>query len=345
MQSEIGFVDSIKLRVEAGDGGAGAVHWRREKYVPKGGPDGGDGGDGGSIWMEGDPHKWTLLDLKHRRVLRASSGEKGRRACQRGADGEDVVLRVPLGTAAWDVETGAFLGEVVEGGQRVLLARGGRGGRGNHAFRSSTLQAPDFAEPGQPGERRVVRLELKLLADVCLVGPPNAGKSTLLSVLTRARPKIAPYPFTTLVPQLGVVQDERGRSFVIADLPGLIEGAAQGKGLGLRFLRHVERGAILLFTLPLDHSDPSALFSMLRNELAQYHPLLLEKPYLIAFTKCDLIPPEERPRFLLREVAVPQLFVSAVTHEGLADLLKALRASLESYRGLRKGGIPLVHTP
>lgn len=339
MQAENDFIDYVKLRVEAGDGGAGAVHWRREKFVPRGGPDGGDGGDGGSIWMEGDPHKWTLLDVKYRRVVRAPSGEHGRGQCQKGASGEDIVLRVPLGTTAWDEDTGQFIGEVLKAGDRVLLARGGRGGRGNHAFRSPTLRAPDFAEPGEPGEKRFIRLELKLLADVCLIGPPNAGKSTLLSVLTRARPKIAPYPFTTLVPQLGVVQDEKGRSFVIADLPGLIEGAAAGRGLGHRFLRHVERGAILLFTLPLDHPDPAELFRVLRREMEQYLPALLEKPYLIAFTKCDLVPPEERARFLIPDQKVPQLFVSGATHEGLDQLLSRLRETVEMHRSTQKPNI------
>lgn len=341
MQAEHDFVDYVKVRVEAGDGGDGVVHWRREKFVPRGGPDGGDGGDGGSIWMEGDPNKWTLLDVKVRRVLKAPSGAPGRGQCQKGASGEDIILRVPLGTTAWDEDRGEFIGEVLRPGERVLLARGGRGGRGNHAFRSPTLRAPDFAESGEPGQKRFIRLELKLLADICLIGPPNAGKSTLLSVLTRAQPKIAPYPFTTLVPQLGVVQDERGRSFVIADLPGLIEGAAAGKGLGHRFLRHVERGAILLYTLPLDHPDPRALYQTLRKELAQYHPTLLEKPYLIAFTKSDLIPPEDREKFLIPEEQVPQIFVSGATHEGLSTLTSLLRQTVEYYRGLHKSVSPL----
>lgn len=333
MQAEGDFIDVVRLEVIAGDGGAGAVHWRREKYVPRGGPDGGDGGEGGSIWMEGAPEKWTLLDVHYRRVLRAPSGEAGRGRCQIGASGEGIVLRVPLGTTAWDEETGEFIGEVLQPGARVLLARGGKGGRGNHAFRSPTLQAPDFAEPGQPGEKKRIRLELKLLADVCLVGPPNAGKSTLLSVLTRARPKIAPYPFTTLVPQLGVVQDERGRSFVLADLPGLIEGASQGKGLGLRFLRHIERGAILLYTLPLDHPDPKALFHRLQAELAAYHTTLLQKPSLIALTKADLVPPENRARYLDTFAPDMPLLVSGATHEGLAELLLRLRKAVETHRG------------
>ncbi|MCX7607234.1 MAG: GTPase ObgE [Bacteroidia bacterium] len=334
MQAESDFIDYVKIRVEAGDGGAGVVHWRREKHVPRGGPDGGDGGDGGSIWMVGDPQKWTLLDVKYRRVVKAASGSPGQGRCKKGASGEDVVLRVPLGTTAYEEESGHFLGEVLRAGDRVCLARGGKGGRGNHAFRSPTLQAPDFAEPGQPGEKRIVRLELKLLADVCLVGPPNAGKSTLLSVLTRARPKVAPYPFTTLVPQLGVVQEERGRSFVIADLPGLVEGASEGKGLGLRFLRHLERGSILLFTLPMDHPDPKGLFHQLREELRKYHPALLEKPYLIAFTKADLVPPTDRPS--CSELPGEHLFLSAVTQEGLADLVKRLRDRVELHRGTLK---------
>ncbi|MCX8112835.1 MAG: GTPase ObgE [Bacteroidia bacterium] len=340
MQSESDFIDYVQLRVEAGNGGAGVVHWRREKFVPRGGPDGGDGGDGGSIWMEADPHKWTLLDVRYKRLLRAPSGEPGRGQCQKGASGKDIILRVPLGTIAWDAETGELIGEVLQPGDKVCLARGGRGGRGNHAFRSPTLRAPDFAEPGEPGQKRLIRLELKLLADVGLIGPPNAGKSTLLSVITRARPKIAPYPFTTLVPQLGVVQDERGRSFVIADLPGLIEGAAQGKGLGHRFLRHVERGAILLFTLPLDHPHPSALFYALQKELHTYHPALAEKPYLIAFTKCDLVPPPQRSSYLIPQEAAPQFFISSITREGLPELLSHLRSMVEAHRGTRKVSQP-----
>lgn len=338
MQGESDFIDYVKVRVEAGDGGAGVVHWRREKFVPRGGPDGGDGGEGGSIWIEGDPQKWTLLDVKFRRVIKAPSGEPGRGQCQKGASGEDVIIRVPLGTTAWDDETGAFLGEVLRPGERLLLAKGGQGGRGNHAFRSPILRAPDFAEPGQPGEKKWIRLELKLLADVCLVGPPNAGKSTLLSVLTRARPKIAPYPFTTLVPQLGVVQDERGRSFVIADLPGLIEGASQGKGLGLRFLRHVERGAILLFLLPLDHPDPLALFHQLRQELAAYHAPLLEKPFFVALNKADLVPPEAREpyRKAFQQEGINPFFISGATREGLDTLLSTLRQAVETHRGNTK---------
>ncbi|MCS7188624.1 MAG: GTPase ObgE [Bacteroidia bacterium] len=336
MQAESDFVDYVKLRLEAGDGGRGVVSWRREKYVPFGGPDGGDGGDGGSIWMEGDPQKWTLLDIKYRRVVKAPSGEAGKPRCQRGANGEDIVIRVPIGTSAWEEGSGAFLGEVLRTGERVLLAKGGKGGRGNYAFRSPTLRAPDFAEAGEPGEKKVVRLELRLLADVCMVGPPNAGKSTLLSILTRARPKIAPYPFTTLVPQLGVVEDERRRSFVLADLPGLIEGASQGKGLGLRFLRHVERGAILLYMLPLDHPNPALLLEKLQAELKTYHPLLLEKPYLIALTKADLVPIDERKKLNLPAANVPQFFISAVTREGIEELLSALRTAVERFRGKAK---------
>lgn len=336
MQGEGGFVDFMRLYVEGGKGGDGVVHWRREKYVPRGGPDGGNGGHGGSVYIEGDPSKWTLLDLKYRKVIKAPSGEPGRGQCQTGASGEDVILRVPLGTVAYDDETGEKLGEVLTPGARVCLAKGGRGGRGNFAFRQATLQAPDFAEPGEPGQKRKVRLELRLLADVCLVGPPNAGKSTLLTVLTRARPKVADYPFTTLTPHLGVIQDALGHSLVMADLPGLIEGAHQGKGLGLRFLRHVERGAVLLFLLPLDVPEPWAVFQMLRAELAAYDPKLLEKPYLIAFSKADLVPPSERAAYLRSEIGAEQIFISAVTHEGLQKLTSQLRRLVEAHRGLTK---------
>ncbi len=336
MQGEGEFVDFVRLYVEGGRGGDGVVHWRREKYVPRGGPDGGDGGDGGSIYIEGDPGRWTLLDVKYRKFLKAPAGEKGRGQCQTGARGQDIILKVPLGTVAYDDETGEKLGEVLEKGARVCIARGGKGGRGNHAFRSPTLQAPDFAEPGQPGEKRRIRLELKLLADVCLVGPPNAGKSTLLTVLTRARPRIAPYPFTTLTPHLGVIRDEKGHSLVIADLPGLIEGAHQGKGLGLRFLRHIERGAILLFLLPLDWEDPWQAYEMLRQELASYDPKLLEKPIVIALSKADLIPPEARSKYLRPDVAYPQLFISGATHEGLAALVPLLYETVKAHRGSSK---------
>ncbi len=336
MQGEGEFVDFVRLYVEGGRGGDGVVHWRREKYVPRGGPDGGHGGDGGSIYIEGDPGRWTLLDVKYRKFLKAPDGEKGRGQCQTGARGEDIILRVPLGTVAYDEETGEKLGEALERGARVCLARGGKGGRGNHAFRSPTLQAPDFAEPGRPGEKRRIRLELKLLADACLVGPPNAGKSTLLAALTRARPRIAPYPFTTLTPHLGVIQDEKGHSLVIADLPGLIEGAHQGKGLGLRFLRHVERGAILLFLLPLDWEDPWQAYQMLRHELTSYDPKLLEKPALVAFSKADLVPPNARSRYLRPDLSYPQLFVSGATHEGLSPLVHQLYETIRTYRGPTK---------
>ncbi len=339
MQGEGEFVDFVRLYVEGGRGGDGAVHWRREKYVPRGGPDGGDGGDGGSIYIEGDPSRWTLLDVKYRKFLRAPDGQPGRGRCQTGAQGTDIILKVPLGTVAYDDETGEKLGEILEKGARVCLARGGKGGRGNHAFRSPTLQAPDFAEPGRPGEKRKVRIELKLLADVCLVGPPNAGKSTLLSALTRARPRIAPYPFTTLTPHLGVIQDERGRSLVIADLPGLIAGAHQGKGLGLRFLRHIERGAILLFLLPLDWEDPWQAYEMLRQELLAYDARLLEKPLVIAFSKADLIPPEERHKYLRPEVPHPQLFISGATHEGLSELVSLLYEAVKTHRGPAKSPV------
>ncbi len=333
MQGEGEFVDFVRLYVEGGRGGDGVVHWRREKYVPRGGPDGGDGGDGGSIYIEGDPSRWTLLDVKYRKFIKAPDGEKGRGQCQTGAQGEDIILKVPLGTVAYDDETGEKLGEILEKGARVCLARGRKGGRGNHAFRSPTLQAPDFAEPGRPGEKRKVRLELKLLADVCLVGPPNAGKSTLLSALTRARPRIAPYPFTTLTPHLGVIREERGHSLVIADLPGLIEGAHQGKGLGLRFLRHIERGAILLFLLPLDWEDPWQAYEMLRQELSAYDSRLLEKPLLIAFSKADLMPLDERRKYLRPDVPYPQLFISGATHEGLRELVNHLYETVKAHRG------------
>jgi len=283
------FVDRVKIYVKAGDGGSGCVSFRREKYVPRGGPDGGDGGDGGDVLLLADPQLLTLYDFYHQVHFRAENGRPGQGKKMKGRDGEDLILRVPVGTVVMDAETGEVLGDLTEPYQTLVVARGGRGGRGNAHFATPTRQAPRFAEPGKPGEERWLILELKLIADVGLVGLPNAGKSTLLSRISAARPKIADYPFTTLEPNLGVVKLPEGETFVVADLPGLIEGAHKGVGLGHEFLRHVERTRVLLFVLSVDREDLYADYQTLRKELKLYNQALLQKDYLIAINKIDLL--------------------------------------------------------
>ncbi len=281
------FADYAKLYLKAGDGGAGMVHFRREKYVPKGGPDGGDGGAGGSIVLEGDAHMNTLLDLRYKKYLKAYKGQPGGSSQKTGKRGEDVILRVPLGTVAYEHESRRFLGEVVEQGERLVIAKGGKGGLGNTHFKTATNQTPQYSQPGMPGEEIVVEIELKLIAEVGLVGFPNAGKSTLLASLSAARPKIADYPFTTLEPNLGVVQMPDHRSFVMADIPGIIEDAHEGKGLGLQFLRHIERNKILLFVIN-GMSDFEEEYRILCGELGAYRKDLLDKPRLVVVTHMDL---------------------------------------------------------
>ena len=283
------FVDRVKIYVKAGDGGPGCVSFRREKYVPRGGPDGGDGGDGGDVILLADPQLLTLYDFYHQVHFRAENGRPGQGKKMKGRDGEDLILRVPVGTVVMDAETGEVLGDLTEPYQTLIVARGGKGGRGNAHFATPTRQAPRFAEPGKPGEERWLILELKLIADVGLVGLPNAGKSTLLSRISAARPKIADYPFTTLEPNLGVVKLPDGETFVVADLPGLIEGAHKGVGLGHEFLRHVERTRVLLFVLSVDREDLYADYQVLKKELKLYNPALLQKDYLIAINKIDLL--------------------------------------------------------
>lgn len=320
------FVDYVTISVRSGKGGAGSVHFRRAKYEPRGGPDGGDGGAGGSVVLEGDPQLYTLLDLRYNRHHFAPNGEPGRSANKTGRSGGDVVLRVPLGTLARDAGSEAVLGEIAGAGERVVLGQGGRGGLGNTHFKTATNQAPQYAQPGEPGEEREVVLELKLLADVGLVGFPNAGKSTLIAALSAARPKIADYPFTTLEPNLGMVYLGDWRSFVMADIPGLIEGASEGRGLGHRFLKHVEKGAVLLFVVPADAEEPGVQYKTLRDELGAFSPDLLEKPHLVALSKTDLVPPdlldawvaEARAQFPAHVNVLP---VSAVAQKGL-DALK-----------------------
>ncbi len=323
------FVDYVTISVRSGKGGAGSAHFRRAKYEPRGGPDGGDGGQGGSVLLEGDAHLYTLLDLRYNRHHFAGDGQPGQGAMKTGKSAGDIVLRVPLGTVAKDSATGALLGEITEAGQRVVLARGGRGGLGNTHFKSATNQAPQYAQPGEAGEEREVTLELKLLADVGLVGSPNAGKSTLVSALSAARPKIADYPFTTLEPNLGMVFLGDYRSFVMADIPGLIEGASEGRGLGIRFLKHVERNAVLLFVVPADAEDPGAQYRTLLDELAAFSPDLLDKPRLVALSKTDLVPPDLLEAWVAEARAsfpegVDVLPVSAVARQGLDRLKERL---------------------
>jgi GTP-binding protein len=323
------FVDQAVIEVFAGTGGSGSEAFRREKGVPRGGPAGGDGGKGGDVVMEVDPSLATLLDYSYRRHYRADRGMHGEGSNKTGRSGEDLVLRVPAGTVAYDADTGELLGELMRPGERLVIAAGGRGGRGNVRFKTSTHQAPTRWEPGEEGEERRVRLELKLIADVGLVGEPNAGKSTFLATVTAARPKVADYPFTTLSPNLGVVELSDFRSFVIADIPGIIEGAHEGKGLGHQFLRHVERTRVLLMMVPVDAPDPVAEYEGLRDELARYSPELTRIPFAVALTKIDLLPEGEAPSLDAPD-ALGVFPVSSVARRGLDELLEAVwRASRE----------------
>jgi GTP-binding protein len=326
VMAEQNFVDYVKILFRSGKGGAGSVHFYRGPGIPKGGPDGGDGGRGGSIILKADPNEWTLLSLRYTKHVYAEDGKPGSGGLKTGADGEDVIIKVPLGTVAKDADTGEVLLEITEPDDEKVLLPGGRGGKGNNFFKTATRQTPRFAQPGEPGIEKWIVLELKVLADVGLVGFPNAGKSTLLSVVSAAKPKIADYPFTTLTPQLGIVEVRPGRSFVMADIPGIIEGAHEGRGLGHRFLRHIERNSVLLFLIPCD--TPRTLreeYAILLNELEQFNPELLDKPRVLAITKADLIDAEMEA--LLRETlppGVPALFISAVTGkniQALKDLL------------------------
>jgi GTP-binding protein len=315
------FIDYVKILCRSGKGGAGSRHFHRAKYVPKGGPDGGDGGRGGHIILRGNSHMWTLLPLKYRRHIYAGNGQSGSENCSSGKDGEDVIIDVPCGTVVFDAETGDYLCEVTADGEEVKLLRGGRGGLGNWHFKSATNRTPRYAQPGEPAIEKAVVLELKLLADVGLVGFPNAGKSTLLSSLSAARPKIADYPFTTMEPQLGIVSYRDNRSFVMADIPGIIEGASEGKGLGLRFLRHIERNAVLLFMVPADAEDIAAEYNVLLEELRRFNPQLENKQRLLAVSKCDML--DDELKAAIEETLpkdVPHLFISAVTGEGLTQL-------------------------
>ena len=328
--AENNFIDYVKIFCRSGKGGRGSTHFRREKYIPKGGPDGGDGGDGGNIILRGNRNFWTLLHLRYKRHIFAGHGESGSKQQSTGKRGESVVIEVPCGTVAYDAETGEYLCDITHDGQEVMLLKGGRGGRGNTHFKTSTNQAPRYAQPGEPFQERWVILELKLLADVGLVGFPNAGKSTLLSVVSAAKPKIGNYPFTTLKPNLGIVPYHDGKSFVIADIPGIIEGASEGKGLGLRFLRHIERNALLLFIVPADADDIKKEFEILLNELALYNPELLDKRHVLAISKSDMLDDELMFEISLNLPDIPYVFISSIADYGINALKELLWKELNA---------------
>lgn len=328
---ESNFVDYVKIQCRSGKGGRGSMHLRHVKYNPNGGPDGGDGGKGGSIILRGNHNYWTLLHLRFQRHIYAEHGGNGGRDKCHGTNGKDIYIDVPCGTVVYNAETGKYVCDVMEDGQEIVLLKGGRGGLGNYQFRTSTNQAPRYAQPGEPMQEMTVIMELKLLADVGLVGLPNAGKSTLLSVLSSAKPKIANYPFTTLEPSLGIVAYRDHQSFVMADIPGIIEGAAEGKGLGLRFLRHIERNSLLLFMVPGDTDDIKKEYELLLNELEKFNPDMLQKHRVLAVTKCDLL--DEELMEMLRETLpedLPVVFISSVTGFGLNDLKDVLWKELNA---------------
>lgn len=319
--SDRNFVDYVKICCRSGAGGPGSAHFRRDRLTAKGGPDGGDGGRGGHVILRGNKQLWTLLSLKYQKHVIAKGGGSGSESNSTGADGADVILDVPLGTVAKDVETGETLFEITEDGETQILVKGGRGGKGNSHFKSATMQSPRFAQPGEEGKKEWKILELKVLADVGLVGFPNAGKSTLLSVITAAKPKIGAYAFTTLTPNLGIVSYRDNRSFTMADIPGIIENAHEGKGLGHRFLRHIERNALLLFMVPCDTENIQKEYDILLNELKQYNEEMLDKPRLLALTKSDLID-EELKELLMPTIPkdIDHVFISSVAQLGLTEL-------------------------
>ena len=339
------FIDYVKILCRSGKGGAGSRHFYRAKYVPKGGPDGGDGGRGGHIILRGNRNMWTLLPLKYRRHIFAGNGQAGSGGRSFGKDGDDVVVEVPCGTVVFDAETGEYLCEVTDDGQEVKLLKGGRGGLGNWHFKSSTNRTPRYAQPGEPAIERSIILELKMLADVGLVGFPNAGKSTLLSAVSAAEPKIADYPFTTMEPQLGIVAYRDNRSFVMADIPGIIEGASEGKGLGLRFLRHIERNAVLLFMVPADADDITEQYNILLRELNQFNPQLADKQRVLAVSKSDMLDDELRQEIEKTLPAdVPHVFISAVTRYGITELKDLLWAAITDEKNIIAAD-NLVHRP
>lgn len=319
--AESNFVDYAKIFMSSGNGGKGSTHLRREKFVAKGGPDGGDGGRGGHVILRGNAQMWTLLHLRYQRHIKAGHGGDGGRQRSFGADGRDEYVDVPIGTVIKDAESGETLGEIIEDGQKITVMPGGMGGQGNWHFRTATNQTPRYAQPGTPGKEGWITLELKVLADVGLVGKPNAGKSTLLATITAAKPEIADYPFTTLKPNLGIVSYREGLSFVMADIPGIIEGAAEGKGLGYRFLRHIERNSVLLFMVPADSDDPKAEYKLLLNELKRYNPELLDKKRILAVTKSDMLD-DELKKHIKKGLprGIPSVFISSVAQTGLTEL-------------------------
>ncbi|MFD2696805.1 GTPase ObgE [Mesonia sediminis] len=326
------FIDYVKLHVSSGNGGKGSMHLHREKYITKGGPDGGDGGRGGHVIIRGNENLWTLYEFNFKRHIKAEHGGNGGKQRSTGADGEDVYIDVPLGTVIRDTDTQAIIDEITENNQEIIIARGGKGGRGNWHFKSSTNQTPRYAQPGIPGEERDITLELKVLADVGLVGFPNAGKSTLLSVITAAKPKIADYEFTTLKPNLGIVKYRDYQSFVMADIPGIIEGAAEGRGLGYRFLRHIERNSTLLFLIPCDADDVIKQYEILLDELRRYNPELLDKDRVVAISKSDMLDQElqseQQEELDAYFDKIPYLFISAVAQQGIAQLKDVLWENL-----------------
>jgi GTP-binding protein len=343
--AETNFIDYVKILCRSGKGGAGSRHFYRAKYVPKGGPDGGDGGRGGHVILRGNQNMWTLLPLKYRRHVFAGNGQSGSGGRSFGKDGEDQIIEVPCGTVVFDSETGDYLCEITEDGQEIKLLKGGRGGLGNWHFKSATNRTPRYAQPGEPAIEKSIILELKLLADVGLVGFPNAGKSTLLSSVSAARPKIADYPFTTMEPQLGIVEYRGNRSFVMADIPGIIEGASEGKGLGLRFLRHIERNAVLLFMVPADADDIAREYEILLEELRRFNPQLVDKQRVLAISKSDMLDDE-----LIAEIEptlptdIPHVFLSSVTGQGVVELKDALWKAITDDAN-RIEEIPITHRP
>ncbi len=320
------FVDYAEIFIKAGNGGKGCISFRREKYVPKGGPDGGDGGNGGSVIVLSDPHMTTLLDFRYRKHYKAENGEQGMGALKHGRNGKDVLIKVPAGTIIRDLDSGTILADITYKDQTVVVASGGKGGRGNSHFKSATRQTPRKAQPGREGEARKLSLELKLLADVGIVGQPNVGKSTLLSRLSSARPKIADYPFTTLVPNLGMVRSGEHESFIMADIPGLIEGASEGKGLGIQFLRHIQRTKLLLYLLDSTSEDIKGDYQTLKKEIKLFDPFLAKRPEVVVVNKIDLIPKVKKIR--IGGGKIPICYISAMTGEGLKELLNLLKSQL-----------------
>jgi GTPase len=339
------FVDYTEIQISAGVGGSGAEAFRREMGVAFGGPSGGDGGRGGHVILRADAQLWTLLDFRYQQHYRAERGQHGQGKNRTGSDGTDLLLRVPVGTIVRDAETGEVLGEMTQDGEELIAAKGGRGGRGNARFATPTRQAPRHWEPGAEGEERRIALELKLIADVGLVGQPNAGKSTFLAAVSAATPKIADYPFTTLTPNLGVVPLPGSRTFVLADIPGIIEGAHEGRGLGHRFLRHIERTRTLAYLLPVDADDLQAEYEVLRNELARYSEELVQKPHCVLITKTDVLTAGEEPPRIDAPDAWGQFAISAVARRGLADVLEAMWARVRDTIAEEEAGEPEVYRP